>query len=234
MDPTQPIENGFEDDEAIKKNAILDWLTPTDYSPLQNDFINRRQKGTSQWLLESVEFRTWTETNQQTMFCSGIPGAGKTITTSIVVDELLSRLQMNKSIGVAYVYFNYRRHDEQTPAHVLLSLLKQLSQHLPSLPQAVESLYYRHKHSNIIPSDDEISTALQSVCFLYKRVFIVIDALDECLSDYWPIILELMFEVQIETGANLFVTSRDIPAITEMFQSGISLTIRATDDDIRK
>ena len=234
MDSTQPIGTGFEDKEAIKKKAILKWLTSADYSPLQSDFVSRWHRGTGQWLLKSVEFRKWTKKNHQTMFCPGIPGAGKTIITSIVVDELLSRLWMYESTGVAYIYFNYRRHDEQTPAHVLLSLLKQLSQQLPSLPQAVESLYYRHKHSNTIPSEDEISTALESVCFIYNRVFIAIDALDECRSDYYTILLQRITKVQIRTRANLFVTSRDIPAITRMFQSGISLTIRATDDDVRK
>lgn len=37
-----------------------------------------------------------------------------------------------------------------------------------------------------------------------------------------------------KTRADLFVTSRYIPTITEMFQSGISLTIRAADEDVRK
>lgn len=73
--------------------AILDWLTPVDYAPQQSEFINQRQAGTGQWLLGAKEFETWTETQKQTLFCHGIPGAGKRFlhlfwsTSSLVVSE---------------------------------------------------------------------------------------------------------------------------------------------------
>src|SRR6266536_5306516 len=69
-------------------DTILNWLTPFDYDPQQRDFISRRQAGTGQWLLDSVEFQAWRKTEKQTLFCWGMPGAGKTIITSIVVDYL--------------------------------------------------------------------------------------------------------------------------------------------------
>ena len=71
-------------DKDIK---ILDWLTPVDYGPQQTDNIRRRQPGTGQWLLDSAEYQTWLKTSKQTLFCPGIPGAGKTILTSIVIDR---------------------------------------------------------------------------------------------------------------------------------------------------
>ena len=70
---------------------ILDWLTAVDYGGEQSNHISRRQEGTYSWLLNKNEFQTWSssESSQtqggQTIFCPGIPGAGKTILTSIVV-----------------------------------------------------------------------------------------------------------------------------------------------------
>jgi hypothetical protein len=85
---------------AETRKAIFDWLTPIDYSPQQNDFINRRQAGTGQWLLDSAEFLGWTETSKQTLFCPGLPGAGKTILTSIVIEELtLARKKQAVSVS---------------------------------------------------------------------------------------------------------------------------------------
>lgn len=128
-------------DHLEQQLATLNWLTPVDYAAQQSDFINRRQAGTGQWLLDSPEFKTWVEAEKQTLFCPGIPGAGKTIITSIVVEELLSHVKNNQSIGVAYLYCDFRRQDEQNAKDLLVSLLKQLTQDRPSLPDSVTSLY---------------------------------------------------------------------------------------------
>jgi hypothetical protein len=74
--------------------AILDWITVTDYSSQQSDFLRRRQMGTGQWLLDSTDYKQWVAAIQQTLFCPGIPGAGKTILTSVVVDDLHERLSL--------------------------------------------------------------------------------------------------------------------------------------------
>jgi hypothetical protein len=106
------------------RQTVLDWITPIDYAPQLNDFIARRQAGTGQWLLDSTEYRTWVETNKQTLFCLGIPGAGKTILNSIVVEELAACFQNDKRIGIAYLYCNFRRQHEQKVEDLLASLLK--------------------------------------------------------------------------------------------------------------
>src|SRR5437667_4834154 len=123
--------------------AILDWLTPVDYAPQQSDFIRRRQPGTGQWLLNSPEFKTWVETDKQTLFCPGIPGAGKTILASIVVNELTTRFEDDKGVGVAYIYCNFRRQHEQRAEDLLMSLVKQLAQDCTHMPDTVKSLYDR-------------------------------------------------------------------------------------------
>lgn len=99
-------------EQQRERQAILDWLTPVDYATQQSDFIYRQQKGTGQWLLDSAEFQAWLETDKQTLFCPGIPGAGKTILTSIVVDELTIRFSNDPTIGIAYLYCNFRQKDK--------------------------------------------------------------------------------------------------------------------------
>jgi NACHT domain len=128
------------------EEAILNWLTPTDYTPQQNDFISRRQKGTGQWLLDSDEFLEWLNQNRQTMFCPGIPGipgAGKTILASVVIDHLFNRYRSDHTIGITYIYFNFRRQHEQKPEDLLSSLLKQLLRDQASTPESMKTLYER-------------------------------------------------------------------------------------------
>src|SRR5436305_6782182 len=128
-----------------ERGAIIDWLAAIDYGQQQSDFLSRRQEGTGQWLLDSVEFQEWLTQKKQTLFCPGIPGAGKTILTSIVVDYLDKTFQNDSRAGIAYVYCNFRRQHEQKPEDVLASLLKQLIQEQTFIPERMRMLYNRHK-----------------------------------------------------------------------------------------
>lgn len=219
-----------------EREAILNWLTPIDYSAQQSDFIGRRQGGTGQWLLDSNEFQEWLTRENQVLFCPGIPGAGKTILTSVVVDHLWTRFQNDPSIGIAYLYCNFRRQHEQKPVDLLASLLKQLLQDPASMPDSVESLYEDYKAKRTRPLIEDIVKALQSVVADYSRAFIIIDALDECkVSDgTHRKFLSEIFNLQATTGASLFVTSRFIPEIMREFEGSMSLEIRASDQDVLK
>ncbi|KAH8595479.1 hypothetical protein B0O99DRAFT_652217 [Bisporella sp. PMI_857] len=216
--------------------AILNWLTPIDYAAQQSDFFSRKQKGTGQWLLDSTEFQSWLETDKQTLFCPGIPGAGKTILTSIVVDYLHTKFQGDLNIGIAYLYCNFRRQHEQKPEDLVISLLKQLVQELPSVPESVKNLYNQHKNKRTRPSLDEISKTLHSVTTAYLRVYVVVDALDECqvLERCRSRFLSSIFNFQAKTGAKLFATSRPILDIEKEFKGCLSLDILASDKDIER
>jgi hypothetical protein len=217
-------------------DTILNWLTGIDYAPQQNDYIRRRQPGTGQWLLDSAEFQTWLCTGKQTLFCPGIPGAGKTILTSIVVDDLCKRFRNDMTIGITYIYCNFRRRDEQKIEDLLANLLKQVAQGQSPLPRSVKDLYAQHKAKRTRPSFDEISRTLYSVAAMYSRVFIFVDALDEYQASDGSLgrFLSEIFNVQAKTGANVFATSRSIPEITKVFEGSITLEIRASDDDVQR
>lgn len=96
--------------------------------------------------------------------------------TSIVVEELTTRFHDDKSIGIAYLYCNFRRQEDQKIDDLLASLLKQLAESQQSLPGTVKELYDRHKTKQTRPSLDEISRSLQVVTTLYSRAFITVDA----------------------------------------------------------
>ncbi|KAK0705591.1 hypothetical protein B0H67DRAFT_498874, partial [Lasiosphaeris hirsuta] len=176
---------------------------------------------TGQWLLDSEQYQAWLETKGQTLFCPGIPGAGKTILTSHI---------NNDTIGPAYVYCNFRQQEEQKADSLLANLLKQLAGRQPALPERVIRTIERN------PSSNEIQRTFQSVVAGYPRVFIVVDALDECqASDGCRIrLLSELFNVQNRYGVNVLVTSRFIPEIMYQFKGYIHLEIRATREDVER
>ncbi|KAL5362033.1 hypothetical protein BJX96DRAFT_185764 [Aspergillus floccosus] len=215
---------------------VLNWLTSIDYGPQHSDFLKRRQAGTGQWFLDSAEYQTWLSSGNQTLFCPGIPGAGKTILTAIVIDDLTVRFPFHQSLGIAYIYCNFRRQNEQKVEDLLTSLRKQLSQGQPSLPKSVSTLYDRHKDQRTRPSFDEISKALRAVAGIHSRVFILVDALDECQvsDDCRTRFLTEIFHFQATCGVNIFATSRFIPQIKERFSGSITLEVRASDQDVQQ
>ncbi|KAK8925489.1 Ankyrin repeat domain-containing protein 50 [Metarhizium anisopliae] len=221
---------------------ILDWLTQVNYAPLQSDLLRKRQPQTGQWLLDSTAFQEWIKTSKQTLFCPGIPGAGKTTLTSVVVDYLQEKFRDQQNIAIAYIYFQYNV--EQTVDDVLLNLLKQLAQTQGSLPSVVGELYDKHKERQTRPCLDETRRALQVLIPQYPRVFIVIDGLDECqiAGGCRKVFLAEMVNLQANCGTNVFATSRFLPDITEKFNNKSSLDftgskqieIRADIEDIKK
>ena len=103
--------------------------------PSKMNFIARRQEGTSEWLFESDEFQQWENNKSCTLFCPGIPGSGKTVMVSIVVDYLFKRFRNDPGIGIAFLYCNFRQRQEQRLIDLFLTLLKQFSQRHPLLPE---------------------------------------------------------------------------------------------------
>lgn len=211
---------------------ILDWITPVEYGHNQSDTIKRRQPGTGRWFLASAEYNGWLNNANQILFCPGIPGAGKTVLTSIVIEDLYNRFENEAAVGIAYIYFSFREKDKQDPCHLLASILKQLSQ--SPLPDSVQQLHDKHKPRRTRPSLDEFSTAVRLVAKSYSQVFLVFDALDECQtsSGYRSKFLQEVFRIHKDLGLNILTTSRPIPDIVSEFSDAISINIRANKDDV--
>ncbi|KAF2803872.1 uncharacterized protein BDZ99DRAFT_164571 [Mytilinidion resinicola] len=251
---TLAIEDGVDrlhrrqDDREHQE--MLDWLTPIDFAPQQNEIIHRRQGETGLWLLQSNEFRSWINQQSQILFCPGIPGAGKTMMSAIVVDYLMAKYRDDPSVGIAYVFCNYQSQHEQTPVAILSSLLKQLASARPALPDAIKGLNKPFNPKAERPPLDEIVKALRATLKLHSKVFIVIDALDEyrvatgdgtdedenyaANKEALGKLLSELFQLRTEIQVSLFATSRFETDITSRFEGCVSKEIRAHDHDILK
>lgn len=217
-----------------EEQKILTWLSPNDHSVQQIKNIKMHEKGTGQWLLDSAEFMAWIETKRQALFCPGIPGAGKTILAALVVQNLFSRFARDPKVGIAYTYFNFCQ-QEQSLEDLFAGMIKQLTENLSPLPASLKALYDDHKRKGLRPPFDRVSNILQSIIRTsYERVFIVVDALDECQESNNCRIrfIEALFGLQ-QWGANILVTSRPLIDVTDKFSNSTRLEVRASDDDIR-
>ncbi|KAI9757033.1 MAG: hypothetical protein M4579_003602 [Chaenotheca gracillima] len=223
----QQDQDRYLQDQRLQQ--ILSWLSPLDFSSQQNDFISRRQIGTGQWLLESDEFKSWRKGDQETLHCHGIPGAGKTMLASIVVDYLQSTIQSEES-AVLYVFCSYQNRDEQSSKNMLSSLLRQAIQQSRNVPNNIEKLYGNGRQ----PSHEDIFDGLCSTVSSRYRVSIIVDALDECQPLHRNTLLSTFRRLQTKKSfVNLMATSRSVPEIASQLQHASQIEIKASDQDVR-
>ncbi|USP76308.1 Arp Ankyrin repeat protein [Curvularia clavata] len=229
------VDSIRQDQVDEKHEKMTEWISPTNYPAQQSDIMARRQEGTGQWFLDAPEFTKWINEPKGTLFCPGIPGAGKTMVAAIVIDHLLKSFQ-SISVGVAYVYCNYKAQEQQSTSVMLASIIKQLVQSRPSVIEPVARLHKQHDQRGTKPSLDEIFSTLQEVLAEYSTVYLVIDALDECKDSDGSRrqFLAKLQDLQAGQDVRLMATSRFIPEIEEEFKQAEKLEIRASEDDVRQ
>ena len=90
--------NRHQNEEHL--HAVAEWLSTSDYPSQQTDLFNQCQEGTVQWLFNSKEFQACLDGTESTLSCPDIPGAGKTMITSVMINNLQQRFQGDKKVGI--------------------------------------------------------------------------------------------------------------------------------------
>lgn len=211
----------------------LDWLSSTNYAAQQYEHSGLRQPKAGKWFMESQMFQEWVKTPQQTLFCPGIPGAGKTIIVSAVIDELEAVYGDSPEVGIAYIYFDFQYlHDQRQKVNTLLACLtRQLLQRMPKVPPEVVRLFNNHRSRGTRPSIKEISGVLWSTIKHFQRVFIIADALDELNNP--DQFLDEIFSLQAKEEISFLATARFMPEIMARFQQMRVQEIQASREDVR-
>lgn len=82
---------------------------------------------------------------QNQLLCSDIPGAGKTVLASIVINNLL--MQCNNDVAVTWIYCSYKEKGSQTTENLLATVLLQPLQQRKSIATGYIDLYKKTKES---------------------------------------------------------------------------------------
>ena len=119
---------------------------------------------------------------------------------------------------------------------MLAALIRQLFQEQVQLPVTVKALYDKHRDRQTKPTMEELGTLLQSLVKLHRRVYIVIDALDECqnTSRQRDRLLDEIVSLQHSDGnyVSMLATTRFVPEILERFSRCPQIEISASESDL--
>jgi Cdc6-like AAA superfamily ATPase len=239
VDTTFVIKNdttALRDETAVQhKKDLLKWICPVDYYEQHRDFIARHQTGTGQWFLQDRKFQEWLWSDNATLLCPGIPGAGKTIMAALVIDHLL-RSQHVADGPVMFIYCNYQRQSEQSAKHMLSSILRQIIDMQPGVPKLVQDFYTSHTAKRTTPSPDEIEQVLGAASKGLQGLTIIVDALDECETRARQEFLSAVETLSRQCAVRLLATSRPLPTIQShpTFLGKPTLAVKASDEDLEK
>ena len=129
--------------------------------------------------------------------------------SSLVIDKLCDEAG-EEDTAVLCFYFDFAARNEQSPVNMLGSLLRQLASGLEKIPESVVQDFRKQKKgirgsglqvSRIVKMFQEITAT--------KRMFICIDALDECAPEHRMVVLESLRQIlQGSPNSRLFMTGR--------------------------
>ena len=166
-------------------------------------------------------------------------GVGKTVLASFLIHSLQKSLEY-QDIKVVYIYCDYTMVEKQTPLNLIADLLRQLlidnstSQgRLGSVRDRLRDLYKSCNHNNSRPTLIECTKLLYEAARCFSKVFIVIDALDEC-PEVNEVRSTLLYAIEnLQSFASLLIMSRHIPNIASQLRNATRLEIKASDHDIK-
>ena len=159
----------------------------------------------------------------------GIPGCGKTILASSLVDAFANDGTPRRP--VLYHYCDYSDPVSLNFQAVVGTLLKQLLLYMSSLPPVIESQIARLSLFNVqCPSDKDLLALLDAVMKEFDEVIVVLDAIDECDTETQKDVVEFvkhLHSAQVSV-VRCIIFSREEAKLTSGFQAYPILQISST------
>ncbi|KAF8145524.1 ankyrin repeat-containing domain protein [Mycena galopus ATCC 62051] len=205
-----------------ERKKIIDWLSPLNFFVRQDDIFSTHQEGTGEWLLQKAQFKGWESSVGGVLWCRGIPGVGKTVLASVVVNYLTTKYKPTSSIGVACIYLNHKETGIQTPHNLMSGLWSQLVHEKP-LGSLVHNTHAEHTRKGTRPSMAKVRALLHNAIAQWSKVYII-DKQHILLKDVGS----------LGATVNLIVTSRPNITVTGRFSNLEVVDIKADPNDIHQ
>lgn len=127
-----------------------------------------------------------------------------------VIEYLTAYKAPSKEVGLAFAYCDYGNSNTHSLKKLVAALIKQLCRK----PDTIPSQFTKMKKDALSPMQLGNLESFTTIAGVFKEVFIVIDALDECPLEKRPEVLGFLSEVtKIIARIKIFVTSRREPDI---------------------
>ncbi|KAH8652695.1 hypothetical protein BGZ60DRAFT_533558 [Tricladium varicosporioides] len=227
-----------ESQNQAGRDTVKNWLRPASFQSDQDRYSRVRDEypNTGKWLLAHESFKSWFDPVYAAipplLWLNGKPGAGKTILSSLVIQEAQN---LRPRPTIAYFYFKNGDDQRNNFVAVARGILSQL------LLQKENLLGYLYKEANNSPeavlTSPKIASELLNMALKNDRsVYIILDGIDECsreerklISSWFRKLIEDLPPTNAESIRCLFV-SQDDGFARKDFAGLASISIRSQDN----
>ena len=173
-----------------------------------NRLLELRCKNTGTWFLDSQVFSEWEAIPGSLLWLYGIPGCGKSVLSSTIIEAILEHCHSNSDCSVLYFFFDFNDEEKQQPDKMVRSLIAQLSSQSKTTPQSLLSLYSSCLNGERQPAYDSLVSTLRQMLKDYSRAYLVLDALDECKERQTLLSLMEVLAGRKDASLHILATSR--------------------------
>lgn len=203
------------DDERRK---IFKSFFIVDVRPYYEASLSLRHPTTGFWLTEDDVFKRWTQESGSKLWLTGIPGAGKTVLSGLIIEEC-QKIASPKD-AVVYFYCDYKDSHTHQSLNILSSITAQIAMKDEACFSLLSSYYDQINTRDQIarsPKASELVDLIHEMASYLEDLTIIVDGLDEC-GDESGVVAEILHNVASAAQKNIsmVVLSRDEISIREV------------------
>jgi ankyrin repeat domain-containing protein 50 len=162
-----------------QRTKIIRWVSTGDnVDTFHDEICNQRLAETGNWFLQGQTFREWRDSRESFLWVHGVPGCGKTVLCSSIIQHAVSFCSLRRNHHIGFFYFSFSDLSRSSTDSLARSVLRQLLLQRETLPDGVVDIYRRCGPRR--PSTENWLSALRSVVKGKRQTYVIIDALDEC------------------------------------------------------
>jgi len=133
---------------------------------------------------------------------------------------------------VLYIFCDYKMRVEQSRAHLLATLVRQLGYFSSDVFEKLKQLHARCREKSSRLMETDLERALEEALTIIGDAYIVVDALDECETCPRSSLIRTLREKSSRCTIRLLTTARRESDIEALFDDCPVIIIRASDEDI--
>ncbi|KAF5852242.1 hypothetical protein GGP41_001012, partial [Bipolaris sorokiniana] len=220
------------EEERKERSAFLSWVSNIDFEKTHQDTYAKKHAGTCDWLVRESKYQQWFSNSVSSLlWCHGKPGIGKSVLASNVIEDITTKVELQQDTAICFAYYNYQNTQLSDISQIVAALIKQLCRKKDHIPHDLLQLKHDALSPSLVGTQDRFTSLIED----WRQVYVVFDALDECLETEREAILGFITGiVTAPTSCNVkvLVTSRKEMDIAKAFEDKRIPTIQVLAENV--